>query len=109
VPPDLRPVAPPALVTGRAPVSPRPHRPDQSWRRAAACLGHDVSVFFPEDGDHEESTARAKAVCATCPVQPRCLQHALDYREHNGIWGGTTEAERRRILRQQRRRIASAG
>src|SRR3954470_15037640 len=24
-----------------------PDRPDLSWRRAAACLGHDVSLFFP--------------------------------------------------------------
>jgi WhiB family redox-sensing transcriptional regulator len=65
-------------------------------------------VFFPDEDDHDE-LARAKAVCAGCPVQPRCLQHALDYREHHGIWGGTTEAERRRILRQRRRRMASAG
>ena len=112
-------------------------RPDLSWRRAAACLGHDVSLFFPggdlvpdapvpdgavvgelddvdeQDEQDEQDEAirveRAKAVCATCPVQTRCLQHALEHREHHGIWGGTTEAERRRIIRRRRRRTAGAG
>ena len=159
VPPAVRSLAAPIPQVGRAPLptptrSGRPEpavrrtdppagpsdRPDLSWRRSAACLGHDVSLFFPSadpfadvDGlaaeelaadaalgaadadvlgaEQEEAArvARAKAVCATCPVQPRCLQHALEHREHHGIWGGTTEAERRRILRRRRRRTTGAG
>lgn len=32
-----------------------------------------------------------------------CLEHALTLREKDGVWGGTTEKERRRIIRQRRR------
>jgi WhiB family redox-sensing transcriptional regulator len=106
----------------------RASRADLSWRRSAACLGHDISLFFPgsdpspdpepEPAEAEQELAeaddaaritRAKAVCATCPVRPRCLQHALEHREQHGIWGGTTETERRRILRRRRRRTTGAG
>ena len=45
----------------------------------------------------------AKAVCAQCPVVDLCLEHALGVREKEGIWGGCTERERRRIIRQRRR------
>jgi WhiB family redox-sensing transcriptional regulator len=80
-----------------------------TWRRGAACLGYETDVFFPAEDADAEQEAQAKAVCAGCPVRTCCLQHALEYREHHGIWGGTTEAERRRILRQRRRRLASTG
>jgi WhiB family redox-sensing transcriptional regulator len=51
-------------------------------------------MFFPERG---ESTADAKGVCAICPVQASCLDHAMATRERFGIWGGTSERERRRL------------
>ncbi len=38
-----------------------------------------------------------------CAVRQMCLEHALVHREHEGIWGGTTERERRRLIRQRRR------
>ena len=40
----------------------------------------------------------AKAVCAECPYKIRCLEYAIKYHEI-GIWGGTTERERRAISR----------
>jgi WhiB family redox-sensing transcriptional regulator len=60
----------------------------------------DTEVFFPLDGD-VLGVARAKAVCAACPVRAACLEFALstdDAREF-GIYGGTTGAERDRLLR----------
>jgi WhiB family redox-sensing transcriptional regulator len=45
----------------------------------------------------------AIAVCGTCDVRIACLEHALASREKEGVWGGTTERERRRIIRQRRR------
>jgi WhiB family redox-sensing transcriptional regulator len=36
-------------------------------------------------------------------VRQACLEHALAAREKEGIWGGATERERRRIIRQRRR------
>jgi WhiB family transcriptional regulator, redox-sensing transcriptional regulator len=57
-------------------------------------------MFFPDD---EEPCEEAKAVCAGCHVRVACLEHALAQREKQGIWGGATERERRRIIRQRRR------
>lgn len=71
-----------------------------SWRTRAACHGLDPQVFYPETDDDAET---AKAVCAECPVQGACLEYALNRREKEGVWGGCTERERRRIIRQRRR------
>ena len=40
-------------------------------------------------------------------VQQQCLEFALANRESEGIWGGATEKERRRILRQRRKTAAA--
>ena len=73
-----------------------------SWRRRAACRGIDAEVFYPVT-DGEADGAEAKAICAECPVREPCLEHALAHREREGIWGGATERERRRIVRQRRK------
>ncbi len=71
-----------------------------TWRKRAACRGIDPEMFFPvTDEDAEE----AKAICATCPVREACLEHALAHREREGVWGGATERERRRIIRHRRK------
>lgn len=66
------------------------------WMRDGACVGCDPDLFYPERG---ASTKQAKAVCRGCPVRERCLQYALDGVEKFGIWGGTSERERRRMRR----------
>ena len=71
-----------------------------AWRRHAACRGLDPEIFFPALDDDVED---AKAVCAGCAVRETCLEFALQVREKEGVWGGATEKERRRILRQRRR------
>lgn len=71
-----------------------------SWRNKAACHGLDPQDFYPET---DEEAAAAIAVCGACPVQSACLEYALHRREKEGIWGGCTERERRRIIRQRRR------
>ncbi|MFO7701064.1 MAG: WhiB family transcriptional regulator, partial [Acidimicrobiia bacterium] len=43
--------------------------------------------------------AIALAVCAACPVRVECLGHALATNERFGVWGGTTEKERRSLAR----------
>jgi len=45
----------------------------------------------------------AKAICRSCHVRQPCLEFALDRRERDGVWGGATEKERRRLLRQRRK------
>ena len=70
------------------------------WRSLARCLGANPDIFHPPlDDDAEE----AKAICALCPVREPCLEHAITAREHHGVWGGRTERERRRLIRQRRR------
>lgn len=70
------------------------------WSEKAACRGLDPQVFYP---DPDDEALEAKAVCDQCTVREACLEHALSYREKEGIWGGATEKERRRIIRQRRR------
>jgi WhiB family redox-sensing transcriptional regulator len=70
------------------------------WRDLGACRGLDPGVFYPET---DEEAAAAKAVCGQCDVRAHCLEHALTRREKQGVWGGATERERRRIIRQRRR------
>jgi WhiB family redox-sensing transcriptional regulator len=60
-------------------------------------------LFFPpsvaERRDVREAReAKAKTICAECSVQQECLEFALRVHEPHGIWGGLTEAERRRLL-----------
>jgi WhiB family redox-sensing transcriptional regulator len=74
---------------------------DTTWRERASCQAIRPDLFFPAgttDLDLEEIEA-AKAVCRDCPVQGPCLQFALETNQEAGIWGGTTEAERRRVRR----------
>lgn len=75
---------------------------DLSWRLRGACNGLDPAIFYPEE---EGDATEAIAICAECTVSTVCLEYALSCREKDGVWGGTTERERRRIVR-QRRRIA---
>lgn len=72
--------------------------PLPEWQQRANCQDTDPEIFWVEKG----GTAKpAKRVCARCEVQPACLQYALDRKERYGVWGGKTERERRRILRQR--------
>ena len=71
-----------------------------SWWAQAACGGVDATLFFPEADD--DPALDAKAVCADCPARVACLDHALRNGEKAGVWGGTTERDRRRIVRQRR-------
>lgn len=74
------------------------------WRAKAACRGLDPTIFYPAtDDDDDPDVLAAKSVCEGCPVREACLEHALGYREKEGIWGGATERERRRIIRRRRR------
>ncbi len=72
----------------------------QQWRQYARCLGADPEIFYPSC---DEAAGEAKAICMICPVREPCLEHAISARERQGVWGGLTERERRRLVRQRRR------
>jgi WhiB family transcriptional regulator, redox-sensing transcriptional regulator len=76
---------------------------DQQWQAKALCRGPQRALFFPpshferkEEKDSRES--HAKELCAGCPVKGSCLEFAMNIREPHGIWGGTTETERRTMI-----------
>jgi WhiB family transcriptional regulator, redox-sensing transcriptional regulator len=71
-----------------------------NWRDHAACRGIDPELFYPVT---DEEAGTAKEICGRCPVRTACLEHALVARERDGVWGGATERERRRLIRQRRR------
>jgi WhiB family redox-sensing transcriptional regulator len=71
-----------------------------AWRREAACLGQPLALFFPRSG--EQIPEEAAALCRSCPVQMDCLEDALAVGDIAGVWGGTSERARRRILRTRR-------
>ena len=72
---------------------------DTNWMNAGNCADRPPELFFPSDGVGVEV---AKKVCETCPMQARCLDYALENRIDHGVWGGTSERQRRRILRSRR-------
>ncbi len=75
-----------------------------SWRGQAECIGVNPVLFYPERG---ESYKEAKAVCMVCVVRGECLEEALAAEEVFGIWGGTSERQRR-IMRRGLRQLAAS-
>ena len=78
----------------------------EAWQARAACRGPQAAVFFPpthaeRKEDKVEREKRAKAICATCVVQPDCLEYAIRIREPHGIWGGLNENERKLVLQRR--------
>lgn len=93
--------------------------PDFHSEGPAPCTEVDPDLFFPLDKDdplnaasignpntshsiYPMSTAAVKQVCAGCPYVEQCLAWALDNSEP-GIWGGTTDHDRRLIKRRNLR------
>jgi WhiB family transcriptional regulator, redox-sensing transcriptional regulator len=72
------------------------------WWSLAACQHADPDLFFPVSGTGpgRAQIVGAKAVCARCPVRSDCLHYALAAGPVQGVWGGTSEEERR-LLRQR--------
>jgi WhiB family redox-sensing transcriptional regulator len=70
-----------------------------AWMAYGTCRAYPPDVFFPSDG---VGVDRARKICKNCPVAELCLEYALDNRIDHGVWGGTSERERRRILKRRR-------
>jgi WhiB family redox-sensing transcriptional regulator len=76
------------------------------WQSNARCHEADPEIFFPERGG---SSKLARAVCSKCEVKTKCLEYALNNKEQFGIWGGTSERERRKLRRERNlRRLRTA-
>lgn len=70
--------------------------PNGGWASFASC-GEMGQLFFEPFGERpgarSRREAKAKAVCAQCPVQEICRDAGRQNHE-SGIWGGETEEER---------------
>ncbi len=84
-------------VAGR-PVDPDP---DLSWRSVAACRDTSPELFFPigTTGQAVDQIEAAKVVCMGCPSQEPCLEFALATNQDSGVWGATSEEDRRHLRR----------
>jgi WhiB family redox-sensing transcriptional regulator len=97
-------------------VKPFPVYVPLAWHDHAACVGVKDVNWFPQSDKpggrsaaHLANVARAKAICAECPVKAECLEAALMEPMTYGIWGGTTAAERRGRAMPLRVRPAKCG
>ncbi|MSX00857.1 MAG: WhiB family transcriptional regulator [Actinobacteria bacterium] len=83
------------------------------WRVNSSCRDTDPDLFFPvgTTGPALDQIASAKAVCDSCHAKTECLEFALTTNQDSGVWGGTSEEERRKLRRAwvaQQRRAALA-
>lgn len=84
----------------------------EDWREKASCRSVDPDLFFPvgTTGLALDQIEQAKAVCRACPSVDPCLEFALSTNQESGVWGATSEEERRKLRRQwvarQRQRLA---
>ncbi len=92
----------------------RNHWNDLDWRETATCRDLDPELFFPVGvtGMAIEQIEAAKSFCVDCSSRDACLDFAITTNQEYGVWGGTTEDERRVLRRQwraevRRQRIAS--
>jgi WhiB family redox-sensing transcriptional regulator len=64
-----------------------------AWHARAACVGSGLD-FHPERG---EDVRAQKECCGGCEVRVQCLNYGLEHGEKQGIWGGLSERERRKL------------
>ena len=81
------------------------------WVQRARCKDEDPELFFPigTSGPASEQIERAKTVCVSCAVRDECLEWALTTGQDAGVWGGTSEEERRSMRRARRRDRVAVG
>lgn len=71
----------------------------QAWRSRSLCRDSNPELFFPvgATGMAVDQIEAAKEICGVCEVASECLEFALATNQEAGIWGGTTEEERRSL------------
>jgi len=69
---------------------------ERPWAVFAACKDEKSMKFFPQNRQEERE---ALAICSICPVVEDCLDHAIQTNERFGVWGGTTERQRKKLSR----------
>src|SRR6516225_5862850 len=89
-------------------------RKSPDWLAHAKCHGLPGNLFYSDHQHNNTQVQEARSVClgthpdhpGRCPVLEACLDYAIENGEKYGVWGGTSERERRRIKRQRHRDAA---
>ncbi len=74
------------------------------WMLSAVCAGVDPELWHGAGG----TLAKAKRICAACPVRPQCeaygreLEGSAALKDRHGVWGGTDAKARARRRKQAR-------
>ena len=85
--------------------------PEFLEKGAPPCAQVDPDLFFPVDpaeggsatnGEYYANEQGAKKICDACPYKLACLSFALERPDSQGIWGGATQMDRRRMVRKIR-------
>lgn len=81
-------------------------RPDRvHWQRNAYCVKIDPEALTPQAGQRRADCV-ARHLCRACPVQPTCLGWALVTDAAEGVRGGTSPVQRRRLRTDLVRQLA---
>jgi len=81
--------------------------PDFTEHGEPPCASSYPDAFFSDEAPDGNATKRgtysmeyeAKLTCMECPYKARCLEYALNNPGLMGIWGGTTEYQRKALRR----------
>jgi WhiB family transcriptional regulator, redox-sensing transcriptional regulator len=60
----------------------------QDWWDEARCRDGEASLSTVYFSEELQDIARAKRICAECPVMLNCLEGAVARHEPWGVWGG---------------------
>lgn len=69
------------------------------------CESGNPDDFFPK-GTRKGDNLKAQSLCWSCPSQGHCLDYAMQHPELEGIWGGFSEYERKRLRRKGLKRAS---
>jgi hypothetical protein len=76
----------------------------KDWLQKAYCNNKPTKDFFPGQGD----TTVKKVIqenCNNCEVKQPCLNYAIKNSIRYGIWGGTSERQRRSLRREYKKNL----
>lgn len=76
----------------------------EDWLQKAYCKDKPIKNFFPGQGD----TTVRKTIqenCNNCEVRQPCLNYSIRNNIRYGIWGGTSERQRRSLRREYKKNL----
>lgn len=80
------------------------------WMAEGHCSTRDPEAWFQKGGNPTAEERAARHLCQACPVRQQCLDYALErvldpgldhVTDLAGVWGGTTPADRKRMVRER--------